>query len=148
MISPSSQCWQPMLAIDIGPTIDRALDNNRGPILACYIGPEIAPNYRPRWGLKGVVYVAAWFSSLFSKICYEGTKKDINSLFLFFVYLIVIFEEAKSLKLYFYIFECRMTLNVPSSEFRYQFSCKILGQPRNLQQKMKLIYNCYYISYA
>ena len=41
-----------------------------------------------------------------------------------------------------------MTLNVPSSEFRYQFSCKILGQPRNLQQQMKLIYNCYYISYA
>ena len=41
-----------------------------------------------------------------------------------------------------------MTLNVPLPGFRYQFSCKILGQPRNLQQKMKLIYDFYYISYA
>ena len=36
-----------MLAIDIGPTIDRGLDDNCGPILACYIGPKIAPNDRP-----------------------------------------------------------------------------------------------------
>ena len=32
-----------MLAIDIGPMIDRGLDDNYGPILACYIGPKIAP---------------------------------------------------------------------------------------------------------
>ena len=44
MIAPSSQCWQPMLAIDIGPMIDRALDDNCGPVLACYIGPQIAPD--------------------------------------------------------------------------------------------------------
>ena len=37
-----------MLSIDIGPMIDRGLDNNCGPILACYIGPKIAPDYRPR----------------------------------------------------------------------------------------------------
>ena len=48
MIGPSSQCWQPMLAIDFGPIINRGLDDNCGPILACYIGPKIAPNYRPR----------------------------------------------------------------------------------------------------
>ena len=48
MIGPSSQCWQPMLAIDIGPMIDRGLDDNCGPILACYIGPKIAPDDRPR----------------------------------------------------------------------------------------------------
>ena len=48
MIGPSSQCWQPMLAIDIRPMIDRCLDDNCGPILACYIGPKIAPNDRPR----------------------------------------------------------------------------------------------------
>ena len=47
MIGPSSQCWQPMLAIDIGPMIDRDLDDNCGPILA-YIGPKIAPDDRPR----------------------------------------------------------------------------------------------------
>ena len=34
MIGPSSQCWQPMLAIDFGPMIDRGLDDNGGPILA------------------------------------------------------------------------------------------------------------------
>ena len=33
LIGPSSQCWQPMLAIDIGPMIDRGLDDNCGPIL-------------------------------------------------------------------------------------------------------------------
>ena len=38
----------PMLAIDIGPMIDRALDHNCGPILACYIGPKIAPDDSPR----------------------------------------------------------------------------------------------------
>ena len=27
IIGPSSQCWQPMLAIDIGPMIDRGLDD-------------------------------------------------------------------------------------------------------------------------
>ena len=48
MIVPSSQGWQPMLAIDIGPMIDRSLDDNCGPILACYIGPKIAPDDRPR----------------------------------------------------------------------------------------------------
>ena len=48
MIGPSSQCLQPMLAIDIGPMIDRGLDDNCGPILACYIGPKIAPDDRPR----------------------------------------------------------------------------------------------------
>ena len=48
MIGPSSQWWQPILAIDIGPMIDRGLDDNCRPILACYIGPKIAPNYRPR----------------------------------------------------------------------------------------------------
>ena len=37
-----------MLAINIGPMIDRGLDDNCGPILACYIGPKIAPDYRPR----------------------------------------------------------------------------------------------------
>ena len=37
-----------MLAIDIGPVIDRGLDDNCGPILACYIGLKIAPCDRPR----------------------------------------------------------------------------------------------------
>ena len=37
-----------MLAIDIGPMIDRGLDDNCGHILACYIGPKIAPDYRLR----------------------------------------------------------------------------------------------------
>ena len=37
-----------MLAIDIGPVIDRGLDDNCGPILACYIGLKIAPYDRPR----------------------------------------------------------------------------------------------------
>ena len=37
-----------MLAIDTGPIIDRGLDDNCGPILACYIGPKIAPDARPR----------------------------------------------------------------------------------------------------
>ena len=37
-----------MLAIDIEPMIDRGLDHNCGPILACYIAPKIAPDYRPR----------------------------------------------------------------------------------------------------
>ena len=48
MIGPSLQCWQPMLAIDIGPMTDRGSDDNCGPILACYIGPKIAPDDRPR----------------------------------------------------------------------------------------------------
>ena len=48
MIGPSSQCWQPILAIDIGPLIDLGLDDNCGPILACYIGLKIAPDDRPR----------------------------------------------------------------------------------------------------
>ena len=47
-VRPSSQCRQPMLAIDIGPMIDRGLDDNCGPILACYIGPKTAPDDRPR----------------------------------------------------------------------------------------------------
>ena len=37
-----------MLAIDIGPMIDRGLDDNCRPILACYVGPKIAPDYRLR----------------------------------------------------------------------------------------------------
>ena len=37
-----------MLTIDIGPIIDRGLNDNCGPILACYIDPKIAPDYRPR----------------------------------------------------------------------------------------------------
>ena len=37
-----------MLDIDIRPMIDRGLDNNCKPVLACYIGPKIAPDYRPR----------------------------------------------------------------------------------------------------
>ena len=37
-----------MFAIDIGPMIDRGLDDMCGPILACCIGPEIAPDDRPR----------------------------------------------------------------------------------------------------
>ena len=48
MIGPSSQYCQPMLAIDIGPMIDRGLDDNCGPILACYISPKIASDDRPR----------------------------------------------------------------------------------------------------
>ena len=48
MIGPSSQCWQPMLTIDIGPMTDRGLDDNCGPILACYIGPKIASDDMPR----------------------------------------------------------------------------------------------------
>ena len=31
----------------IRPMIDRGLDVNCGPILACYIGPKIAPDDRP-----------------------------------------------------------------------------------------------------
>ena len=37
-----------MLAIDIGPMIDRGLADNFGPILACYIRPKIARDDRPR----------------------------------------------------------------------------------------------------
>ena len=37
-----------MLAIDIGPMIDRGLDDNCGPTLACYIDPKIAPDDGPR----------------------------------------------------------------------------------------------------
>ena len=37
-----------MLAIDIVPMIDWGMDDNCGPILAFYIGPNIAPDYRPR----------------------------------------------------------------------------------------------------
>ena len=37
-----------MLAIDIGPMIDRGLNDDCGPILACYIGPKIASGSRPR----------------------------------------------------------------------------------------------------
>ena len=52
MIGPSSQCWQPMLAIDIGPMIDRDLDDNCGPILAPkslpIIGRELLPELSRR----------------------------------------------------------------------------------------------------
>ena len=44
MIGPSSQCWQPMLAIDIGPMIDRDLDDNCG----AYIGLLYWPQDRSR----------------------------------------------------------------------------------------------------
>ena len=37
-----------MLAIDNGPMIYRGLDDTCEPILACFIGPEIAPDYRSR----------------------------------------------------------------------------------------------------
>ena len=37
-----------MLVIDIGPMIDRGLDDNCGPILACYIGSKDAPADRSR----------------------------------------------------------------------------------------------------
>ena len=37
-----------MLVIDIGPMIDQGLNDNFGLILACYIGPKIAPDDRPR----------------------------------------------------------------------------------------------------
>ena len=37
-----------MLAIDIGPMIDRGSDDNCGPILACYIGLKIGTDDRPR----------------------------------------------------------------------------------------------------
>ena len=37
-----------MLAIDIGPMIDRGVDDNCGPIMGRYIGPKIAPDYWPR----------------------------------------------------------------------------------------------------
>ena len=50
MIGPSSECWQPIFAIDIGPMIDRGLDDNCGPILAYYIGPKIPPDDRSRLG--------------------------------------------------------------------------------------------------
>ena len=36
------------VVIDIGPMIDRGLDDNCGPILAYYIGPKIAPDDMPR----------------------------------------------------------------------------------------------------
>ena len=48
MIGPSSRFWQPMLAIDIGPMIDRGLNDNCGPILTFYISPKVAPDDRPR----------------------------------------------------------------------------------------------------
>ena len=37
-----------MLTIDIGPMIDQGLHDNCGTILACYIGPKIARDDRPR----------------------------------------------------------------------------------------------------
>ena len=37
-----------MLAIDIGPMIDRGLDDDCGPILVCCIGSKNASDYRPR----------------------------------------------------------------------------------------------------
>ena len=46
MIGPSSQCWQPMLAIDIGPMIDRGLDDNCGPILVYYVSSKSLPIIR------------------------------------------------------------------------------------------------------
>ena len=39
MIGPNSQCWLSIL--------DRGLDDNCGAILASYIDPKIAPDYRP-----------------------------------------------------------------------------------------------------
>ena len=47
MIGPSSQCWQPIFAITIGPMIDRGLNDNCGSILAPkslpIIGRELLP---------------------------------------------------------------------------------------------------------
>ena len=37
-----------MLAIDIEPMIDQGVDDNCGPELTYYIGPKIAPDYRPK----------------------------------------------------------------------------------------------------
>ena len=52
MIGPiigwGSQLWQQIFAIDIEPMIDRGLHDSCGPLLACYIGPTIAPDYRAR----------------------------------------------------------------------------------------------------
>ena len=45
------KCDQPKfakLAIDIAPMIDRTLDDNCGPILACYVSPKITTDHRPR----------------------------------------------------------------------------------------------------
>ena len=47
MIGPSSQCWQPMLAVDMGRMIDRGLDDNCELIFACYTAPKITPDFRP-----------------------------------------------------------------------------------------------------
>ena len=48
IICPISQSWQPILAIDIEPMTDQALDDNCWPIFAYYVGPKIAPDYRPK----------------------------------------------------------------------------------------------------
>ena len=47
MIGPSLQGWQPMLAIDIEPTMDRTLDDCSH-ILACYVGSKITRDCTPR----------------------------------------------------------------------------------------------------
>ena len=51
MIGPSSQCWQPMLAIDIGPIIDRGLDDNCETVLAFVI---VAPKSLPMIGRESL----------------------------------------------------------------------------------------------
>ena len=38
-IGPSSQCWQPMLAVDIGPMIDWGLVDNCGPRITAKVKP-------------------------------------------------------------------------------------------------------------
>ena len=37
-----------MLAIDIGPIIDWGLDDHCKPMLACYVGPKVAPDFRSK----------------------------------------------------------------------------------------------------
>ena len=51
MIGPSSPCWQTILAIDIGPMIDRGLDDNCGSIYWLVI---LAPKSLPMIGRESL----------------------------------------------------------------------------------------------
>ena len=57
MIDPSSQCWQPMLAIDIGPMIDRGLDDNWLVILAPKSLPMIGRESLPELSLRPFKFI-------------------------------------------------------------------------------------------
>ena len=57
MIGPSSQCWQPMLAIVIGPMIDQGLDDNCGPILAPKSLPIIGRELLPELGRRSFKFI-------------------------------------------------------------------------------------------